>query len=299
MKNTSKTILFFGNERLVSGLPKSDTPLLKGLIAAGYQVAAVISHHSDELSRKKRPLEVAEIAGQHDIPLLTPDKPADIIEELKKYKADIAILAAYGRIIPQSVIDIFPDGIINLHPSLLPTYRGSTPIESAILNHDKRAGVSIMQLSSDMDAGPVYVQASVNLSGHENKFELHDILSKLGSQLLLDNLPKIIDGSLKPLPQDELRATYCQTLKKSDGIFDPSSTSAIGAEAKARAYLNFPKYKYSLGENTIIITKAHVSDQSKTPLDILCQDGEYLSIDELVAPSGRTMDAAAFIRGYL
>ena len=101
----------------------------------------------------------------------------------------MAILAAYGRIIPQRIIDIFmPIGVINIHPSLLPHYRGSTPIESAILHGDTTTGVSIMQLTAGMDEGPIFVQQSVDLSGYETKFELYERLSQLGSKMLLEAL---------------------------------------------------------------------------------------------------------------
>jgi methionyl-tRNA formyltransferase len=162
MTNTSKTILFFGNERLVSGLSSTDAPILSGLIEQGYNVAAVISHHSESRSRKNRPLEVAAIAEAHGIPVLTPDRPADIYDELAFFHADAAVLSAYGRIVPQKIIDLFPLGIINIHPSLLPKYRGPTPIESAVVNGDKETGVSIMSLSAEMDAGPVKHRAVRN-----------------------------------------------------------------------------------------------------------------------------------------
>ena len=141
----SKRVVFFGNERLVSGLKHSDTPVLKGLIAHEYDIVAIVASHTNATSRNARVLEVSEIAREHNIPLLLPNKPGDIEQELRDLNADFAILSAYGRIIPQRVIDVFGDiGIINIHPSLLPKYRGSTPIESAILSGDDIAGVSIM-----------------------------------------------------------------------------------------------------------------------------------------------------------
>jgi len=131
-------VVFFGNERLVSGLQQTDAPILRGLIERGYDVVAIVSHHSETRSRKERELEVATIARDHGIPLLLPSKPAEILEQLITFNADIAVLAAYGRIIGQKVIDIFPLGIINIHPSLLPRYRGPTPIETALLNGDPK-----------------------------------------------------------------------------------------------------------------------------------------------------------------
>ena len=122
MTNSSKPLLFFGNERLVSGLKATNAPVLRALIENGYNIAAVISHHTDGKSRNNRELEVAVIAREHNIPVLLPNRPSEILNELTAFNAEAAILVAYGRIIPQSVIDIFPKGIINIHPSLLPQY---------------------------------------------------------------------------------------------------------------------------------------------------------------------------------
>lgn len=298
MTNKSATIIFFGNERLTSGLKTTDAPVLNGLIERGYNIAAVVSHHTDGKSRNNRTLEVAEIARKHNIPLLLPNRPAECLEKLSELSADVAVLVAYGRIIPQSIIDLFPTGIINIHPSLLPKYRGPTPIETAIAEGDTETGVSIMQLTSGMDEGDIYAQSVVPLSGAETKFELYEILSKKAAELLFDILPGILDGTLKPTPQNNNEATYCKLLNKSDAELDLAKLSADQAERLVRAHLGFPKSKIKIGEIPIIITKAHVSSEQKTPLDLLCQDGEFLSVDELIAPSGRTMDQSAFLRGY-
>jgi methionyl-tRNA formyltransferase len=298
MTNSSNPLLFFGNERLVSGLKTTNAPVLTALIEQGYPIAAVISHHSDGKSRNNRELEVAQIAAKHDIPVLLPNKPGEIRDQLIAFGAEAAILAAYGRIIPQSIIDIFPKGIINIHPSLLPNYRGPTPIESAISNGDTQTGVSIMQLSAGMDEGPVYAQTIVPLSGTETKFELYETLSSSSVELLLGILPSILDGSLQPTPQDDSKATYCQLLDKRDGQLDPTIVTATEAERRVRAHLGFPKTKATILGHAIIITKAHITTEPKTPLDIVCRDGAFLSIDELVAPSGRHMSGEAFLRGY-
>ena len=292
-------IVFFGNERLVSGLKLTETPVLRGLIKRGYDVVAVVSHHTDANSRNNRALEVAIVAKEHNIPVLLPEKPSEIKDRLEAMGADAGILVAYGKIIPQSIIDIFPKGIINIHPSLLPKYRGPTPIESPIANGDTETGVSIMALTSGMDSGPVYAQATIPLTGSETKFDLYSIAAKSSADLLFDTLPGILDGSLQPTPQDESETTFSGLLQKSDGILEPSKLTAVAAERLVRAYLGFPKTKLTVGDQQIIITKAHVSDQHKTPLDVLCSDGDYLSIDELIAPSGKSMTAEAYRLGYL
>jgi methionyl-tRNA formyltransferase len=297
MKNTSKTLLFFGNERLVSGLKSTNAPVLRGLISAGYHIAAVVSHHTDGESRNNRPLEVAKIAAEHNIPVLLPNRPSEIHNELTAMNADAAVLVAYGRIIPQSIIDIFPKGIINIHPSLLPFYRGPTPIESAIVNGDKKTGVSIMQLTAGMDEGPVYAQAEVTLTGNETKFELYDTLAAISADLLLKNLPSILSGTLVPSAQDDSKATYCKLLTKAGGTLDTSLLTAEQAERHVRAHLGFPKSKLSILDRQCIITRAHVVKNQESAADIAFKSG-ILRIDELIAPNGKQMSAEAFLRGY-
>lgn len=295
---TNRKIIFFGNERLVSGLPSSDAPILRGLIDAGYDIVAIVSHHTEAKSRNARPLEVAELAQQHKIPLHLPEKPLDIYAELVAYNADAAILVAYGRIIPQKVIDIFPLGIINVHPSLLPKYRGPTPIESPILNGDDSTGVSIMLLTAGMDEGPVFVQDAFPIEATDTKFEIYERAKKLSCRLLLEVLPAILDKTLTPTAQDHTKATYSSLLNKADGVLDPLLMTATQAERMVRAYLGFPKTRMVINETPIIVTKAHTSDEERTLLDVTFSDGVILSIDEVIAPSGKRMDAASFLRGY-
>lgn len=299
MKKSSK-LVFFGNERLVSGLVRTDAHVLRGLIAAGYDIKAVVSSHTDARSRKARPLEVAAIATAHNIPLLLPEKPGDIEAELRTFGADAAVLVAYGRIIPQRVINVFaPRGIINLHPSLLPRWRGPTPIEATILAGDLEAGVSIMRLTAGMDEGPVYAQFRLRLRGDESKQELYDQLARAGADLLLDTLPSILSGELSPTPQKNEGVTYTSLLSKSDGKINQLTDTADVIARKVRAYQNFPKPKLTINDSDVIITIAKVvasNDASK--FVIPCAENTWLEVVELIAPSGRTMSGEAYLRGY-
>lgn len=295
---TKIKIVFFGNERLVSGLKSTEAPILSGLIERGYDIVAIVAHHTDTASRGNRPLEVATIATAHGIPLLTPRNPTDIYDQLAGFNANIAVLVAYGRIIPQAVIDLFPKGIVNIHPSLLPTYRGSTPIEAPILNDDTKSGVSIMSLAAKMDAGPVYAQAEFDVSPTDNKFDIYHKAAALSASLLFDTLPDILDDSAQATPQDESQATYCPLLTKADGTLDPETQTATDAERRVRAFLGFPKTRLTVLGHQIIVTEAHVTLEQKTPLDVMFSDGKYLTIDSLIAPSGKTMSADAFLNGY-
>lgn len=295
---TSKTsIVFFGNERLVSGLDHTDAPVLSGLISYGYNVHAVVSHHSDTRSRRPKPLEVAEIAEAHAIPVFLPNRPVDIYDELMELRADMGILVAYGRIIPQRVIDLFPLGIINIHPSLLPKYRGPTPIETPIAQQETETGVSIMQLSLGMDEGPVYAQRRVSIAPAETKFTLYGKLAHESTDLLFDILPSIIDGSLTPTPQNDGDATYCRLLERADGYIRPQTMTAAEADAHVRAYLGFPGSRVSLGSVEAILTATHVSDEP-SDLSVACADGKHLAIDMLKPVGKKEMPAKAFLAGY-
>lgn len=299
MKKLSK-LVFFGNERLVSGLEHTDAPTLRGLIAAGYEIAAIVSHHTETRSRKARPLEVAAIAAEYGIPLFLPDRPGNIEQELRELHADAAVLVAYGRIIPQRIINVFsPVGIINLHPSLLPRHRGSTPIETTILNGDTQAGVSIMQLTAGMDEGPVYAQESLPLRGDETKQELYQSLAHTGSALLLSSLPDILSGALRPVSQQTYDVTYTSMLTKQDGHIDPVTDTASAIERKVRAYANYPKARLWLYNNDVIITSSKIADSlDLSKLTVSCAENTYLEITELIGPSGKTMSGEAFLRGY-
>lgn len=293
MTNTSKTLVFFGTEEF-------SLTALTGLIEAGYSIAAVVTKPDSRKGRGQKliPPSVKVVAERHNIPVLQPQKLSDIADTIKTLDHPVGVLVSYGKIIPQSIIDLFSPGIINLHPSLLPLYRGPSPIESAIKNGDAVTGTSIMQLSAKMDAGPVYAAKEYPLHGTETRLELYHTLATIGTDLLLEVLPQIMSGELQPIEQDESRAVYCQLLQKQDALLDPNAVSAQAAERLVRAHIGFPKTKLTIHGAPVIITKAHVSHEKNTPLDILCQDGAFLSIDELIAPSGRTMDSAAFMRGH-
>lgn len=299
-------IIFFGNERLVSGLPKTDAPILTGLIEHGYEVVAVVSHFSDTQSRNNRELEVAAIAKEHNIPLFIPHKPSEIIDELRALKADVAVLAAYGRIVSQAIIDLFPLGIINIHPSLLPRYRGPTPIESAILNGDNETGVSIMQLSAGMDEGPVYAQRKITLDGTESKFELYSRIVETTNALFFETFSHILDGSIKATPQVDEGVSYSHLIRKQDGVIDWNAPATI-IDRHIRAYEGWPQSRTTIHGLDVIITKAHVTPGKSQPGAITLKDGRELLIgtaDNLIAidsikPLGKKeMPIAAFLAGY-
>lgn len=294
MTNTLPEIIFFGTD-------KFSLTTLTGLFEAGHPVAAVVTKPDSKQGRghKLTPPPVKVLATTYNIPVWQPDKLGEITPDIQALDHPIGILSSYGKIIPASIIELFQPGIINIHPSLLPLYRGPSPIETAIANGDDKTGVSIMQLSAGMDDGPVYVAKEYLLSGKETNLELYPALATMGTELLLESLPGIANGSLLPHPQDETRASYTKLLTKEDAWLRPEAVDATVAERQVRAHLGFPKTRYTIENHTIVITKSHYKKQSESPLDIECKDGRYLAIDEIIAPSGRLMSAADFTRGYL
>ena len=303
------TVVFFGNERLATGVDTS-VPTLKAIIEAGHDVKAVVSNYERGTSRNARKLEIQELAEAHSIPVLLPHKPSEIAEQLVTYKAEVAVLVAYGKIVPQSVIDIFPKGIINIHPSLLPLHRGPTPLESVILNGETVTGVSVMSLAKEMDAGPVYKQSTITLSGEETKQELADTLLALGSEMVIGLLPGIIDGSVTASPQDDSQATYDSLINKEAGIIDWTKPAEI-LNREIRAFSGWPQSRTTFAGKDIIITETHVSP-SQSPgskpgdIDIIEEIKEFgvvtgsgtLWIDELKPAGKKEMPAKAFLAGY-
>lgn len=274
--------------------------VLRTLVEAGYPIVAVVTKPDSQKGRGQQLMapEIKTYALSHNIPVWQPAKLAEIEPNVGQLDNPIGVLVSFGKIIPQSILNLFTPGIINVHPSLLPLYRGPSPIESAIANRDSKTGVSIMLLEAKMDAGPVYLQVPYALDHTETKPELYDTLFTLGANLLVQKLPAIANGELLPEAQDESKASYCHILTKDMGTLDLSALTPGDAEARIRAHLGFPRSRVSIGPYTVIITKAHGVMTKNTPLDLKCANGAFLAIDELVAPSGKTMTASEFLRGY-
>jgi methionyl-tRNA formyltransferase len=306
MKKMSKTVVFFGNERLATGVT-TQAPTLHALLDAGYSVPAVITSYERGQSRNVRDLEIKKLAEVHNIPVLLPDQPSDITAELRKFGAEAAILVAYGKLLPQSVIDLFPSGIINIHPSLLPRHRGPTPIEGVLLEGADKTGVSLMQLSSELDAGPIYAQAELPLRDDESKQTLADQLGELGATMLKELLPGILGGSVVALPQDDAVATYDSLISKVDGRIDPHLYGAVELDRQIRAFAGWPKSQLDINGMGVTILSAHIEAEANGKPGTYRLEGKHLllhtksgslSIDTL-QPAGKTaMSIEAFLAGY-
>ncbi len=225
------TILFFGT-------PEFALPALDALIAKEYHIVGVVTNPDEPVGRKHvlTPPPVKVLAKKHSIPVFQPER-----NEISKIPpADLFIVAAYGKIIPKSILEIPKYGTLNIHPSLLPRWRGASPIQSAILAGDANIGVTIMQLDELMDHGPIVAQQVVHIGNRKYTYpELHDELAQKGAKLLLETIPKWIDETITPTPQDHTKATYCATLKKEDGRIDWKK-SAAEIERMVRAYNPWP-----------------------------------------------------------
>jgi methionyl-tRNA formyltransferase len=295
-----KSVIFFGNERLASGCTTS-LPILTSLKEAGTSINLIIINQKGSKSRNNKELEVEKFAIENCIELFVPKSVQDLKEKIIQHQTDFAILAAYGKIIPQEIIDLFPKGILNLHPSLLPKYRGPTPIESAILNGDEETGVSIMALSAGMDSGPIFKQVKLKLNGQESKQELADQLGSMGAIEITDLLCSAALPSPKQQTGDMI---FCKLIEKSDSNLNLTKPASVLTK-EIRAYLNWPSSKLSLelkdqSKLILTITKATFSSQKNHqygPLSIKTSDG-YLNIDKLKLPGRKEITQQEFLNGY-
>ena len=289
-------IIFFGTEDF-------SAVSLQKLIDEGFKIAGIITKPDSRKGRgqKFQAPKVKQTGEKFNIPVLQPQKMSEITDFVKKIEKPAGVLVSFGRIIPQEIIDLFTPAIVNVHPSLLPKYRGSSPIESAILNGDEKTGVSLMKLSKEMDAGDVYSQEEIELSKTETASDLYKTCGEIGAEMLVRDLPKIISGEIKGQKQDDSQAEYCQLLKKSDALLSQNEQTAEQAEQQIRAFEIFPKSKIKLGEHLIIVKSAKVvsSNPENSPLTLKFAKGTFLKIERLITPNGKETTAKSFENGYL
>lgn len=206
------------------GTPDFAVPALTRLLAGPDRVVAVVTQPDRKKGRGRKlsPPPIKTMALEHGIPVLQPTKikTDDFLTMLKSYKADLIVVAAYGRILPPSILDLPPLGCINIHGSLLPRHRGAAPIQWAILKGDQQAGVTIMRIEEEMDTGDILLPAAIEIAGDETAGSLFTKLSELGGKTLMEALDLLRQGKLTPTPQDHGLATMAPPLKKEDGKID-------------------------------------------------------------------------------
>jgi methionyl-tRNA formyltransferase len=224
-------------------------------------------------------------AKKHDLPVFQPEKIDSIaIEEIAKKKGELFVVVGYGRILPQALIDIPKHKTLNIHTSLLPLYRGPTPIEGPILAGDRETGITIIVIDKEVDHGPIIVQEKYSLTGNETTPELTGILFTRGGELLADILPDWIDGKVKLIEQDHKQATYTKKLKKEDGLIDLND-NAVKNYNKFRAYVSWPRTFFFKNNKRIIITDATLENNQFVIKKVLPEGKREVNYEEFLKTS--------------
>jgi len=292
------------------GTPEFALPVLQALIDRG-DILAVFTQPDRPVGRKAilTPPPVKLLAEKHTVPVYQFEKirSVDGVAALKEYAPDLMVTAAFGQLLSAENLSIPKYGTINVHGSLLPKYRGASPIQTAILNGETITGVTTMFTDIGMDTGDILLKQEVAISLSDTYETLSDKLAKAGAELLIETLTRLENGTLQRVPQDHTQATVCHLIRKSDGImhFDES---CLQNHNRVRAMNPWPTATAMLDGQPIKIWETRLTvDHASLPLGTLtekagklfvqCADG-LLEIISLQAPRKKRMDAASFLRGY-
>ncbi len=289
------------------GTPDFSVPILRQLIQH-YTVIGVVTQPDRPAGRKQQIhiSPIKQVALEHNIPVLQPEKlrRAEAIAELKQWQPDVYAVAAFGQILPQSVLDIPKYGSINVHASLLPRWRGAAPIQAAIRAGDGESGVTIMKMDAGLDTGPMLKMRAIPIGTAETGQSLHDKLSTLGAELLMETLPDYLAGTITPQPQPEVDITYAPQVKKEEGNIDWGE-SAITIERLIRAFTPWPgTFSFFKGQQIKIISASAIEGSSPVGSVVKMQDsivvgtGNGLIKLQIVQLAGRkAMPVEEFIKG--
>ena len=296
------------------GTPDFAVPSLEALLAAGHEVCGVFTQPDKPKNRgmKLLPPPVKVTAQSHGIPVFQPTqlRGGSALEELRALAPELIVVAAYGRILPQEILDLPPKGCINVHSSLLPRYRGAAPINWAVVNGDKETGVTIMEVAPELDAGDILGQVSTPIDPEETVETVHNRLAGLGGELLVRVVEEIAAGTVRPIPQDPALVTYAPMLSRALSPIDWNQ-GANAIHNKVRGLVPWPATStdvfskepvkiFSVAETGEHTHKAPGTVISARPegIDVACGDGMVLRILELQAPGSRRMAAADYLRGH-
>jgi len=298
-------VVFFGS-------PASALPTLTRLVASPHRVTLVVSQpdRAAGRGRKETACPVKAFAREHGLPVYQPERiradPA-ALDRLREARADVHVVVAFGQIMPGPIIYLPSFHSLNVHFSLLPRYRGASPVQRAILNGDAVTGVTIFELDEKMDEGPILARREVAVRPEEKSFELEARLAEIGADLLLGTLEGL--GRIKPEPQDAGMASYAPKIKKEDGRIDwRASAEAVGR--RVRAFAGWPTaFAYIRGKR-IIVHDGRPLSGAPTPggagevirvsddgIEIRCGDGAVFLVRRAQAENGREMAAEALARG--
>lgn len=282
---------------------------LRSLVEQGFNVELVVTKPAKYGKRGRQKLQpaVQTYAQNQNIPCIQPPDKSSLLEYFNEDEHPLwGVVSAYGHIIPDATLSRFKGGLVNVHPSLLPKWRGPSPIESALLHGDSETGNSLIRLTGSMDAGPIYAQSKYPIPTNADRPMLYKALGQDGAKLLTDNLEQILAGEIKPTDQDDDEATYSAMLAKSDAKIDWHQP-AFYIERQIRAFKGWPGSQTQINGVDITIETAEVLDMSgeagyhyatKNDLIIYAKD-KSLKINTLKPHGKSTMKGADFIRGYL
>ena len=294
------------------GTPKFGAIILEKLIEGGYKPDLVITETDKEKGRKQilTSSSVKVTAQNFNIPIFQPEKNEDLKSKIESMKPDLAIVAAYGRILSKEVLDIPKYKSLNIHPSILPKYRGASPIQHTILNDDKESGVTIILMDEKIDHGKIISRINCQIPEKITYRQLSLLMAELGGKIIVDTIPKWINNEIEPEIQKEVEASYTKTLKKEDGKID-WNLPATQIEKKIRAFdpwpgtwtswnnirlkilktrvFKFPvKEKYLIGQILIV---------PQNEAAVQCKE-DFLVLEELQLEGKKPLKSEEFLRGH-
>ena len=297
------------------GTPDFSVGTLEALVEAGHEVVLAVTQPDKPKGRGKEMqyTPVKECALKHAIPVFQPRRvrEPECIEELRKYDADIMVVVAFGQILPKEILEMCTYGCVNVHASLLPKYRGSAPIQWAIIEGEEVTGVTTMQMDEGIDTGDMLLKTEIPIEPKETGGSLFDKLAQAGAELCVETLEALQNGTVTPIPQGETTTAYAKMLDKQLGDINWNKT-AVEIERLIRGLTPWPSAYTNWNEKVMKIWDAEVSDidvemEDAKPGTIVkvekdafyVQTGEgLLKVCELQIPGKKRMDAGAFLRGY-
>lgn len=292
------------------GTPEFAVPPLVAL-ASEHQVAAVLTQPDRPKGRGNQlaASPVKTTALNLNLPVYQPERVRrpESVELLKSFQAELMVVVGYGQIIPQSIIDLPREGILNVHASLLPRYRGAAPIQWAIANGETETGVTIMQIDAGLDTGDMLLKSSVAIGPEESTPELSARLAPLGAQLLLETIRQIANGTAKREKQNDAEATSAPILKKEDGLIDWTRTAGA-IYNRLRGFTPWPGAYTMFREQQLSIMHAKPADERAVAIGTLrvekrrllvgCGENTVLELLEVQPAGKKRMSAEAFLNGY-